>query len=419
MPTVQVTSTTSELLQDVANALGKARKVVVVTGAGISTNTGIPDFRSENGLYSLIQAQFERAAADPPREPQEVQEIAEDESNDFEISDRPTKRRKVSVEPEPPAAESTDQEHLSHSKTDDQPPLTKVESASGVDGFRLRIDGNAALKQDVESSSGRFATSLRQKVREVQPTTTHHFIAQLRDVGKLARVYTQNIDEIEKKIGLSTDLRNGAGNKRRKSAKQQLLIESEKDGKENLDQPKLEDDSIINGKVDGNQPASQASEDAERAKPRSPDKGVECVFLHGSLHSLRCFVCDIVLYGEEHPQSDLISPIVQYDLSAGPDLLLVLGTSLRVHGLKVMVKEFAKASDADSTARDSSTTTDVTTIAITITASPTSTSTSVCSTSVCTTSVYSVYSVCSVCSASSATKRPREHNTLTRSVYVY
>lgn len=237
----------------------------------------------------------------------------------------------------------------------------------------------------------RFATSLRQKVREVQPTTTHHFIAQLRDVGKLARVYTQNIDEIEKKIGLSTDLRNGAGNKRRKSAKQQLLIESEKDGKENLDQPKLEDDSIINGKVDGNQPASQASEDAERAKPRSPDKGVECVFLHGSLHSLRCFVCgklcdwdeedresrtmsgeqpecphcagataarqekgkralgvgklrpDIVLYGEEHPQSDLISPIVQYDLSAGPDLLLVLGTSLRVHGLKVMVKEFAKA----------------------------------------------------------------------------
>ena len=42
MPTVQVTSTTSELLQDVANALGKARKVVVVTGAGISTNTGIP-----------------------------------------------------------------------------------------------------------------------------------------------------------------------------------------------------------------------------------------------------------------------------------------------------------------------------------------------------------------------------------------
>lgn len=240
----------------------------------------------------------------------------------------------------------------------------------------------------------RFATSLRQKVREVQPTATHHFIAQLRDVGKLARVYTQNIDEIEKKIGLSTDLRNGAGNKRRKSAKQQILTGSDSDMKENMAQPKVEEDSSTNGKVDTNQPGSQAPEDAERAKSRpslTPDKGVECVFLHGSLHSLRCFVCgklcdwdadnresrtlsgeqpecphcagataarqekgkralgvgklrpDIVLYGEEHPESDLISPIVQYDLSAGPDLLLVLGTSLRVHGLKVMVKEFAKA----------------------------------------------------------------------------
>ncbi len=42
MPTVQVTPATPDLLQDVANTLGKARKVVVVTGAGISTNSGIP-----------------------------------------------------------------------------------------------------------------------------------------------------------------------------------------------------------------------------------------------------------------------------------------------------------------------------------------------------------------------------------------
>lgn len=241
----------------------------------------------------------------------------------------------------------------------------------------------------------RFATTLRQKVKEVEPTTTHRFIAQLRDVGKLARVYTQNIDEIEKKIGLSTDLKNGAGNKRRKSAKQQL-VDSEKDpkdlkdSKENREPTKGEDDL---GGADVMQ-ASQGSEASGRGNARSvlvQDKGVECVFLHGSLHALRCFVCgklcdwdedgresctmsgeqpecphcagataarqergkralgvgklrpDIVLYGEEHPQSDLISPIVQHDLSAGPDLLLILGTSLRVHGLKVMVKEFAKA----------------------------------------------------------------------------
>jgi hypothetical protein len=51
---------------------------------------------------------------------------------------------------------------------------------------------------------------------------------------------------------------------------------------------------------------------------------------------------DIVLYGEEHPNAHLISPIVTHDLALYPDMLLILGTSLRVHGLKVMVREFAK-----------------------------------------------------------------------------
>jgi hercynylcysteine S-oxide lyase len=49
------------------------------------------------------------------------------------------------------------------------------------------------------------------------------------------------------------------------------------------------------------------------------------------------------LYGEEHPNAHLISPVVTHDLSLSPDLLLILGTSLRVHGLKVMVREFARA----------------------------------------------------------------------------
>ena len=39
----------------------------------------------------------------------------------------------------------------------------------------------------------------------------------------------------------------------------------------------------------------------------------------------------------------MISPIVLNDLRLGPDLLLIFGTSLKVHGLKSLVKEFAKA----------------------------------------------------------------------------
>lgn len=51
----------------------------------------------------------------------------------------------------------------------------------------------------------------------------------------------------------------------------------------------------------------------------------------------------IVLYGEEHPSAEIISPIITSDLRLGPDLLLIMGTSLKVHGLKKVVREFAKS----------------------------------------------------------------------------
>ena len=47
MPTINVGPGSGEELQQIADALGKSRKVVVITGAGISTNCGIPVRRPE------------------------------------------------------------------------------------------------------------------------------------------------------------------------------------------------------------------------------------------------------------------------------------------------------------------------------------------------------------------------------------
>lgn len=120
------------------------------------------------------------------------------------------------------------------------------------------------------------------------------------------------------------------------------------------------------------------------------DGGCEVVQLHGDLKVLRCTLCqhacewedrhsirllagkapicqqcatanqdrqdrgkrgtkigtlrpNIVLYGEEHPSADVVGEITASDLNMKPDVLLILGTSLHVHGLKTMVREFAKA----------------------------------------------------------------------------
>ncbi|OIW32760.1 DHS-like NAD/FAD-binding domain-containing protein, partial [Coniochaeta ligniaria NRRL 30616] len=293
MPTVHVTPGSDLLLQDIANSLHKAKKVVVVTGAGISTNSGIPDFRSENGLYSLIQAQFDAASRELEK---------------------------------------------------------RAEERDGRDLFDASIWADP-IKTSVFYT---FATTLRQKARDVSPTASHLFLSVLRDQRKLVRCYTQNIDRLEDRIGLSTSLELGAGSRARFSARA------------------WRNSGLAGG--EGKGPSLH-----------------ECVFLHGSLESLRCFLCgltsswddkereletlagrqptcphcagataareergkralgvgklrpDIVLYGEEHPRSDLIGTIVQHDLSLGPDMLLILGTSLRVHGLKTVVREFAKA----------------------------------------------------------------------------
>ena len=50
----------------------------------------------------------------------------------------------------------------------------------------------------------------------------------------------------------------------------------------------------------------------------------------------------IVLYDEPHPLGDEIGQIQTADVRKGPDLLIIMGTSLKVHGLKKLVKEFAK-----------------------------------------------------------------------------
>ena len=257
-----------------------------------------------------------------------------------------------------------------------------------------------------------FATSLRQKIKDVQPTVSHRFISHLRDRGKLVRCYTQNIDQIEEKVGLSTTLTDGPGSRgrfsRRSTANAAVLnkmVEETPEDREkatpphsqlsNADESQLSQPSqetpTSSADDGGNETANDQPKPVTKKDKEPPKSGVECVFLHGSLDQLRCFVChkvcawddqdreaatlsgqqpqcphclgatvareergkrslgvgklrpDIVLYGEEHPNAHLISPIVTHDLALSPDLLLILGTSLRVHGLKVMVREFAKA----------------------------------------------------------------------------
>ncbi|KAG4303857.1 hypothetical protein PORY_002745 [Pneumocystis oryctolagi] len=42
-------------IQDVVSLIEKSQRILVITGAGISTSLGIPDFRSDTGIYSKLE----------------------------------------------------------------------------------------------------------------------------------------------------------------------------------------------------------------------------------------------------------------------------------------------------------------------------------------------------------------------------
>ncbi|KAL9038727.1 MAG: hypothetical protein Q9180_002955 [Flavoplaca navasiana] len=321
MPITEVTKTENRQLQNIANILAASQKVVIVTGAGISTNCGIPDFRSEQGLYALIQASYDKASTTTP------------ELGSNCAASNPCDNYRIQRE----------------SKAGTLPSNVK-----GKDLFDARIwkDPTGA------SVFYRFIASLRKKIRdEVKHTTpTHRFIRTIRDSHKLVRCYTQNIDGLESRLGLSMNLNDGKGNRSRFTKKSRST-------------PQTATKATHGGSMDG---------------------GCEVVPLHGDLAVLRCNLCqqtcgweergreatmlkgkapecfscatsdqqrrdrgkrgtkigslrpNIVLYGEEHPEADAVGTITTHDLSLSPDVLLILGTSLHVHGLKTMVKEFAK-----------------------------------------------------------------------------
>ncbi|KAF7311104.1 HST3 protein [Mycena chlorophos] len=264
-------ASTRRALNDLSLAVAKCKKIVVVTGAGISCSSGIPDFRSSDGLYALVKEKY---------------------------------------------------------------PDVVLKGRDLFDASLFRDSTSTAVFHT-------FIAQLKQSIDAAEPGPTHRFIHTLDAKKKLLRSYTQNIDGFEARVGLLGS-------------------------------------------------ASGEARSSGKGKSKLRTKDVKNVQLHGDIHRVRCRSCSaeypytpehlaiflegdapecpeclgraearatrcarpikvgtlrpaIVLYDEPHPLGDEIGLIETADLTRKPDMLIIMGTSLKVHGLKKLVKEFAKA----------------------------------------------------------------------------
>ncbi|KZT57871.1 DHS-like NAD/FAD-binding domain-containing protein [Calocera cornea HHB12733] len=285
-------------------AVARARRVIVVTGAGISCSSGIPDFRSSDGLYSLVKARY---------------------------------------------------------------PSVVLKGRDLFDASLFRSPDSTALFYT-------FMAELKAAIDAAQPSRTHEFLKALDGRGKLLRSYTQNIDGLEQRVGISTvSAAPGPG-------------QSKEEDKENVVPPS----SSLSSRT-----STSTGEGKPKPKPASKGKGkglksAKNVQLHGDIHAVRCTLCAytapfspshtaafregeappcpacsercearlaraarsiptgtlrpaIVLYDEPHPLGDEIGQVQSADMARAPDLMIVMGTSLKVHGLKRLVRDFAGA----------------------------------------------------------------------------
>ena len=52
---------------------------------------------------------------------------------------------------------------------------------------------------------------------------------------------------------------------------------------------------------------------------------------------------NVVLYGKENPNGDMIGKIAERDLRTGPDMVIVVGTGLKVPGARRLIREFCRS----------------------------------------------------------------------------
>ncbi|CAG8513730.1 5296_t:CDS:2 [Ambispora leptoticha] len=237
-------------IEEISWQIAHAKKMVVVTGAGISTSSGIPDFRSKEGLYEMIKNKF------------------------------PNER---------------------------------------ITGQQL-FDKSYLNNEKIRKMFYVFMGELHSLTTAAVPTMTHRFFKRLSEQKKIMHYYTQNIDNLEAAVDLDAVQLHGTMNE----------VYCDTCGF-TVQFTKVHAEIFKKGVP------PQCNECRKREAIRQASGKRK--------HRIGDLQPNITLYNDvdDTTRGVYIQKCVKNDLRKKPDYLLVAGTSLKVYGVKNLIKQLAKS----------------------------------------------------------------------------
>jgi mono-ADP-ribosyltransferase sirtuin 6 len=142
-----------EKISELASMIEKSKYTIVFTGAGISTNAGIPDFRGPQGVWTLEKYEKKRKFCD------------------------------VGVE-------------VNNQQFDNVNNINN-------NAANLNTTSNENANETAIATTSTKITTVN--FEEAQPTVTHHAIAALLRKNKIQHVISQNVDGLHLKSGIEAD----------------------------------------------------------------------------------------------------------------------------------------------------------------------------------------------------------------------
>ncbi|KAI1432593.1 DHS-like NAD/FAD-binding domain-containing protein [Xylaria sp. CBS 124048] len=200
----------------------------------------------------------------------------------------------------------------------------------GLKGSGKHLFDASVYKHD--STTSYFHTMVRdlsQLVKSAKPTPFHHLLASLAKEGRLLRLYTQNVDGLDTAM---EPLRTIVPLQPKGPWPKTIQLHG---GLERMVCSKCSEISQFDASLfEGPRaPLCKVCEEADTVRTSHAGK---------RSHGIGRLRPRMVLYNEYNPDEEAITNVFRADLRARPDAVIVVGTSMKIPGVRNMVKDMCK-----------------------------------------------------------------------------